>query len=391
MYTWAPACSGTKQFSVAGVVCPTTLLSMYIAIDVHSLGSRAAGNETYYRQLIRGLLAVPDDHRFSLFYTHASAPQENPTDPRFSWVKIPNNRIARLGVSLPWRLRNLSPDVFHCQYVAPLLVNSRLVVTIHDLAHEHHPEMAHPLESLAMRKLVQATAKRAARILTVSQFCAADIAHTYQIDPEKIAVASPAVSEQFQPREKSSAQETVARKYGIEPPFLLYVGRIQARKNLVRLVEAYSRLLQRGPAPKLLLIGKPDWGFEQVQEKIRSLKLETQVRMPGYVAAGDLPAFYNAAELFVFPSLFEGFGLPVLEALASGTPTITSRGSSLEEVAGDGALVVDPLDVGALSSTMEQLLSDADLRRDLISRGLKRSKEFTIENFAGAVLKTYVS
>jgi glycosyltransferase involved in cell wall biosynthesis len=363
---------------------------MQIAIDVHSLGSRAGGNETYYQQLLRGLVESRSKHQFTLFYTHPEAMQFSSTDDRFRWVPIPQNRLLRLGLALPLWLRHYAPDIFHCQYIAPLLVNSKLVVTIHDLAHEHYPAMAHPFETLAMRKLVRATAMRADCILTVSQFSATDIARTYQIDPAKITVASPAVSEQFHPRDKKAAQESISAKYRIEPPFILYVGRIQERKNLVRLVEAYASL-QLGPLPKLLMIGKRDWGFEQLEEKIRSLRLEDRVLLPGYIAPGDLPLFYNAAEIFVFPSIFEGFGLPVLEAMASGTPTITSHGSSLEEVAGDSALLVDPFDVNSISKAIERVLKDADLRRCLVARGQLRSAEFTVQNFGTRVLDVYSS
>lgn len=364
---------------------------MNIAIDVHSLGSRAAGNETYYQQLLRGLALDGSQNQYTLFYTHPEAPQSNPADNRFRWITIPQNPLLRLGISLPRQVKQVAPDVFHCQYIAPPFLSSKMVVTIHDLAHEHLPGFAHPLETLVMRKLVRATAKRADRILTVSNFCAADIARTYQIAPEKIVVACPAVSEQFRPRDRGIAQEAVARKYGIEPPFLLYVGRIQARKNIGRLVEAYARLQQQGPAPKLVMVGKPDWGFRQLQNTIDALNLRSRVVLPGYISGDDLPLFYNAAELFVFPSLFEGFGLPVLESMASGAPTITSRGSSLEEVAGDGALIVDPYDVQSLSDAMGKLLNDADLRRDLVARGLRRSKQFTVWKFASQVLEVYLS
>lgn len=364
---------------------------MHIAIDVHSLGSRAAGNETYYQQLVRGLSESASGHQFTLFYTHPEALSAVPASPQFLWNRIPQNRILRLGFSLPHRLRKIAPDVFHCQYIAPARVGSRLVVTIHDLAHEHHPSLAHPLEILAMRKLVRATAQRADRILTVSHFCAADIARTYGISPEKIVVASPAVSREFCPRDKACAQGVIAGKYAITHPFILYVGRLQARKNLVRLLEAYAHLRKHGDMPKLLMIGKAEWGAEQIHKNIERLNLREHVILPGYVAPQDLPAFYNAAELFVFPSLFEGFGLPVLESMASGTPTITSRGSSLEEVAGDGALHVDPLDVESIAEAMRRVLSDESLRLRLISHGLRRSQEFTLQNFASGVLKAYVS
>jgi glycosyltransferase involved in cell wall biosynthesis len=138
-------------------------------------------------------------------------------------------------------------------------------------------------------------------------------------------------------------------------------------------------------------VGKRDFGFEQLQAQITRLKLDDHVFLPGYVTAEDLPLFYNAAELFTFPSLFEGFGLPVLEAFASGVPTITSRGSALEEVAGDAALIVDPNDTEAMTRAMQRVLSDAQLRDDLVARGLRRSAEFTVQKFTAKVLDVYRS
>ena len=379
----------TRSAPLAAVL--RTFLLMKIAVDVHSLGTRAAGNETYYQQLLRGLVLDPSRHDYTLFYTHAEALRANPTDERFRWVGIPKNPLPRLCLSLPQLLRKSPPDVFHCQYIRPLGVQCKTVVTIHDLSHEHYPEMANPLETLAMRKLVRATAQRADRILTVSEFCARDIARTYAVPEEKVRVAYPVVAEKFQPREKGAAQEHVARTYGIQPPFLLYVGRIQARKNLVRLMEAYARARKQGVTAKLVLVGKPDYGAEQVFAKIDELGLRDSVVLPGYVKSEDLPFFYNAAEAFLFPSIFEGFGLPVVESMASGLPSITSFGSSLEEVAGDAALLVDPASTDGLADAIVRILSDADLRRTLAERGLRRAAQFTVQNFAGRVLEVYRS
>jgi glycosyltransferase involved in cell wall biosynthesis len=364
---------------------------MKIALDVHSLGTRAAGNETYYRQLLRGLLLDRSANQYTLFHTHAEAQEIAGTqsDARFRWVAIPKNPLPRLCLSLPRLLRNAPPDVFHCQYIRPVGVRAKTVVTIHDLAHEHHPGLAHPLENLAMRKLVRATARSADRILTVSEFCARDIARTYGVAQEKVVVAYPAVAEKFRPRDKAVAQEQLARTYGVAPGFLLYVGRIQARKNLVRLVEAYAEARRQGVREKLVIVGPRDYGAEHVLAKIDALGLKSEVVFPGYIAADDLPLFYNAAEAFLFPSLFEGFGLPVLESMASGLPVVTSFGSSLEEVAADAALLVDPKDVAALAQAIQRILSDAALRQSLMERGLRRSAQFTVENFAARVLEVY--
>ncbi|HET7873740.1 MAG TPA: glycosyltransferase family 1 protein [Terriglobales bacterium] len=366
---------------------------MKLALDVHSLGARAAGNETYYRQLLRGLLLDRSPNDYTLFYTHAAALEcvDPTTDPRFRWVAIPRNPLPRLAFSLPRLLRSAPPDVFHCQYIRPLGVRAKTVVTIHDLAHEHLPALANPLETLAMRKLVRSTARRADRILTVSEFCARDIVSTYGLPQEKVVVAYPAVAEEFRPRDKSAAQEQLARAYGIKPGFLLYVGRIQVRKNLVRLVEAYAQARKQGVSEKLVIVGPRDFGAEQLLARIDQLGLRDSVIFPGYVPADGLPLFFNAAEAFLFPSLFEGFGLPVIESMASGLPTVTSFGSSLEEVAADAALLIDPQDVAALAAAIERILSDSELRESLIARGLRRASQFTVENFAQRVLDVYRS
>jgi glycosyltransferase involved in cell wall biosynthesis len=364
---------------------------MKIAIDVHSLGTQSGGNETYFRQLVRGLLKDKSENLYNLFYSYPSALNEFEWDNRFSFSKIPANPLKRICVSLPRLLQKTKPDVFHCQYVMPPFVRARTVVTIHDLAHEHYPEFFHPAEAMRMKKMVRWTASRADHILTVSEFSAADISQRFGVPHEKITVAYQAAAPDFQPRDRERCQEHIAKTYGIRPPFLLYVGRIQARKNLPRLVEAYARLLKYGADAKLVMVGKKDWQSEQVLIKIKDLGLENQVIFPGFIPFADLPLFYNAAEIFIFPSVFEGFGLPVMESMASGVPTITSHGSSLEEVAGNGALLVDPNDTESITEALSKVLGDAELRRDLASRGLKRSAEFKAGELAEKTLDVYRS
>lgn len=362
---------------------------MKIAIDVHSIGTQAGGNETYFRQLLRGLALDQSNHEYTVFYIHPAAMEETHGDPRFKFVAIPKNPVARLGLALPWKLRQLRPQIFHCQYVQPPFTACKTVVTIHDLAHEHYPEYFHPAEAMRMRKMVRSTAKKATHITTVSEFSAADISKRFAVPREKISVSYLAAPEEFHPREKQVCQEHLARSYGLNFPFILYIGRLQARKNLPRLVEAYSLLRKQGLTAKLVLAGKKDWQAEKLIGKIRELRLEDSVVFPGYIPWNDVPLFYNAAELFIFPSIFEGFGLPVVESMASGAPTITSFGSSLEEVAGDGALLVDPLDVTSIAGAMQRVLGERDLRNQLIERGLRRSAQFSIQKFAAKLLEVY--
>ena len=364
---------------------------MKIAIDVHSLGTQSGGNETYYRQLLSGLTEDKSDNQYDLFYTHPAASSQDHGDRRFHFKKIPRNPIVRICAVLPHLLRKIKPDVVHCQYILPPLTKAKSVLTVHDLAHEHFPESFHPVEAARMKTLVRWSAKRATHILTVSEFSAADIARRFNISRAKITVAYQAASPVFQPRDKGHCQEHVARAFGIDSPFILYVGRIQSRKNLPRLVEAYNQVRQQGITAKLVIVGKKDWQSEQLLEKIKQLGLESSVIFPGYLPLDDLPLFYNAAELFVFPSIFEGFGLPVIESMASGVPTITSFGSSLEEVAGDGALLVDPFDTGSIANALSKTLTDPQLRQQLATRGLKRSAQFERGMLAKKALEVYRS
>jgi glycosyltransferase involved in cell wall biosynthesis len=365
---------------------------MKIAIDVHSLGTQSGGNETYCRQLLRGLARSPGGNQYELFYTHSGAlKQQDIGDPPFHFLPIPENPIVRICAVLPRLLAKIKPDIFHCQYVLPPFVKTRTVVAIHDLAHEHFPEFFHPLEALRMKTLVPWSAKRASHIMTISEFSAADIAQRFDLPREKITVAHLAASPDFHPRDKGQSQEHLAGKYGLTFPFILYVGRIQARKNLPRLVEAYARLRKQGLDAKLVLVGKKDWQSEQLLQKIKELGLQDCVVFPGFVSFEDLPIFYNAAEVFVFPSFFEGFGLPVVESMASGVPTITSFGSSLEEVAADGALLVDPCDTASITDALGNVLGNPALQKNLIARGLKRSKDFTPKNLAEKALAVYRS
>jgi glycosyltransferase involved in cell wall biosynthesis len=227
--------------------------------------------------------------------------------------------------------------------------------------------------------------------MTISEFSADDIAQRFDLPREKITVAHLAASPDFHPRGKGESQEHLARKFGITFPFILYVGRIQARKNLSRLVEAYARLRKQGLDAKLVMVGKRDWQAGQLLEKIKELGLEDCVVFPGFVPFDDLPIFYNAAEVFIFPSFFEGFGLPVVESMASGAPTITSFGSSLEEVAGNGALLIDPSDTDSIVVALGKVLGDPALQKDLAARGLERSKQFSAGNLAEKALAVYGS
>jgi glycosyltransferase involved in cell wall biosynthesis len=203
-----------------------------------------------------------------------------------------------------------------------------------------------------------------------------------------VVVVPLAAGRQFRPVEAAEAGP-VLEKYGVERPYILYVGALESRKNLPRLLEAYARLRKWSARWKLVIVGARKWKFTPIFEAVQRLGLEPHVHFTDYVADEDLPALYRGAELFAFPSLYEGFGLPVLEAMACGTPVVTSNRSSLPEVAGDAALLVDPLDVEAIAGAMQRVLADEALAAGLREIGLARAAQFTWERTARETVAVY--
>lgn len=366
---------------------------MRIGIDAHSLRSNQSGNETYYRCLITSLARVDSENDYFIYYTKNGAVEElGLANNRFSSRRIrPASPYIRIPLGFPFELLCRPVDVFHAQFIIPPLVRCRTVTTIPDIAYEHYPEFFPPHQVAWSKKLIPWSAKRANHILTVSQYSKRDLVERYGIDPDKVTVTYEAAGSEFYPRDRGQAREHLARRYGIERPFVLYVGRLQGRKNVVRLVEAYSQVRAQGAEHQLVLVGRKEWMAQPILETISKRGLNREVILTGYVPQEDLPHFYSAADIFAYLSIFEGFGLPVLEAMTCGTAVITSKGSSLEEISGEAALICDPFDVNSISSALERLLGDTTLRHELRRAGLARSKEFDFDKTAVDTLAAYRS
>jgi glycosyltransferase involved in cell wall biosynthesis len=364
---------------------------MRIGIDAHAIGSESAGNETYYEQLLKHLAAVPaNDNRYVVYYTHPDAAARLPTREKFYLKRLwPGTPFWRILVGLPLESRRERLDVFHAQYVIPPFRACKTVVTIHDIAYEHYPEFFSKLDVLYGKILIRGSADRADHIITVSNYSKNDLSNTYHIDPDRITVTYEGAGLDFYPRDKEECKEHLDRDYGIKGPFLLYVGRLQERKNLRRLLSAYATIKKHGAEEKIVLVGKQDWMSGNIQEHVKSLDLEDSVIFAGYVSTADLPIFLNAAEAFVYPSIFEGFGLPVIEAMACGTAVLTSYGSSLQEVAGDAALLVDPMSEASIAQGLNNLLDDSTLRMKLGQAGLVRSALFNFAKTAEQTIGVY--
>jgi glycosyltransferase involved in cell wall biosynthesis len=248
------------------------------------------------------------------------------------------------------------------------------------------PHLFHPAKRLYLRALTRASVRRARRVITVSEHAAEEAQRLLDLNPGKIDVVYHGVDPRFHPR--SAADVAAFREHqGLPERFVLFLGTLEPRKNLVRLIEAFHRL--DAPDVALVLAGGRGWYEEEIFASVERLNLTERVIFPGYVPGEDLPLWYDAATVFAYPSLYEGFGMPVTEALASGVPTLTSDRSSLPEAAGDAALLVDPTDVDAIAQGLHRLLTDGTLRETLRQRGLSHAAQFTWQRMAAQTADVY--
>lgn len=364
---------------------------MKIGIDAHTLGSRSSGNESYYLQLLKELAKAPDPrNQYVIYFTLQNGKAKIPAARNFIVKRIcPASPYIRIPFSFPLEFQREKLDVFHAQFIVPPFCQAKAVTTIPDILFERHPEFFTRAENFRFRILIPWSARRADHIITVSQASKNDIVSKYRIDPEKISVIDEAPRDEFRPMNPETCRARMEGKYGIRDPFVLYVGRINPRKNLLRLVDAFSILRHKGISQKLVIVGKQDLLAEQVVQRVKELSLEEAVIFTGYVDWDDVPMFYNAADVFVFPSICEGFGLPVVEAMACGVPVVTSRGSSLEEVAGDAAALADPYSIDSIAEEINKVLSHQELRTSLREKGLKRVKDFDAARSAQQTIAVY--
>lgn len=366
---------------------------MRIAIDAHAVGTGLGGNESYVANLIAALAEIDSENRYTLYVTNRDAIDRfRDRWPNFKVRStLPHTPLIRIPVTLSAELRRNPVDVLHVQYTAPPFVPCALVSTIHDLSFEHLPETFKKRSWMQLRLTVRHTAKKADHIVTLSEFSRADIADTYKIPTDRITVTPPAAPPNFAPAPEAEIRR-VCRTYAIDGDYILAVGSIQPRKNLVRLMAAYSDLRRRRPKaklPKLVLVGKQAWLYNETVRTISELELGKSVILTGYVPETDLPALYSGALCFVYPSFFEGFGLPPLEAMKCGAPVIVGNRTSLPEVVDDAALLVDPFDIAAIAGAIEKVIDDESLRTTLKKRGLKRAASFDWHDTARKTLAVY--
>lgn len=367
---------------------------MHIAIDAHSVGSGLAGNETYITNLIEALGAGDDRHRYTLYVTKQAAVERF----RDRWPHIfvretwPHTPFVRIPVTLVRELRRRPVDLLHVQYTAPPFMPCPVVATIHDLSFEHLPATFKRRSWMQLRLTVRRTAREAAHLIVPSEYTRRDICETYSIAPARVSVVPLAAASCYAPVSDAKEIERVRNIYGISGDYILAVGSIQPRKNLARLIEAYADLRRQRPhdkLPRLVLVGKRAWLYEETLRAVAACGIAAQTIFTGYVPESDLPALYTGALCFVYPSYFEGFGLPPLEAMSCGTPVITGDRTSLPEVVGDAGLLVNPFDTQALAQALARLIDDESLRAALGDRGLRRAAQFNWRDNARQTLAVY--
>jgi glycosyltransferase involved in cell wall biosynthesis len=365
-----------------------------IAIDAHSVGAQLAGNETYAVNLIEALAEIDQSNQYTLYVTKQSAVDRFTNRwPNFEVKRtLPHTPLVRIPLTLSAELRRHPVDVLHVQYTAPPLAPCAVVATIHDLSFEHLPETFNRRSRAQLRLTVRRTARNAAQILTLSEFSRRDVIETYGIDPGRVAVTPAAASAHFRPVADETELRRIRTTYGIERDYILALGSIQPRKNLVRLINAYSSLWserQNLAMPQLVIAGKRGWLEGDTMRAAELSAAANDIRFTGYVEEPDLPVLLSGAMCFAYPSYFEGFGLPVLEAMQCGTPVIAGNQTSLPEVAADAAVLVNPFDEAAIAAALGNIIESPDRRGDLRVKGIERAKQFSWPQTARLTLQAY--
>lgn len=361
---------------------------MRIAIDIRAVFGPRTGKGEYTLQVLKGLFALDPKNQYYLYCQRRVA------------IRRPNVRIIALRVpSFLWHLfvwldlkLRLRPDVYFAptSYLIPALGLKNCVLVVHDLIAllfpERHNQKAVWLEKIFLKQALQ----KARKIITVSKATKCDLVRMFALDPKKILVIYEAVAKRFRKLDpRDPYLRSIKAKFNLPPRFVFFVGTLEPRKNLKRLIKAFSKLADQDIS--LVIAGGKGWHYQEIFTLVQKLGLEQRVRFLGYVLPPDLPYLYNCASLFVFPSLYEGFGLPPLEAMACGTPVLASNAASLPEVVDQAAYQVSPQKEVEIARGITLLLERADLRRKLIQRGYQQARKFSWKKTARAVLSVLQS
>ncbi len=374
-----------------------------IGIDYTAAIHQSAGIGRYTCELIKALAVVPNngsskklEPQYRLFVANAGKDFSPPLPgDNFAWCPTPFSErwLARFWyrLHLPINIQYWtgSLDLFHASdfVLPPVQKGTRTIVTIHDLSFVREPESVMPGMSAHLNKWVPRSVARADHVIAVSKATRQDLIDLYRTPSEKISVLYHGVTPAFKPVRAENKLNAVRHKYNLgEQPFVLSVGTIQPRKNYKGLIKAFAGI---DKSVSLVIAGGKGWHYEEIYDEVTKQGLERRVHFPGFVADADLPGLYSAATLFVYPSLYEGFGLPVLEAMACGTPVIAANTSSLPEVVGEAGVLVNPRDIEAMATMISRILTDIELQQQLSQAGREQAKKFIWADMATQLLDLY--
>ena len=362
---------------------------MRFSVDAHTIGCHLTGNEVYIRNLLHEFARLRSSDEFIAYVAKPEAPSFIPT--RILTRQVSENPYKRLGWELAARVRQDAPSLLHVQYTGPAFCSAPLVVSVHDVSYLDYPQYFTHYRATQLRITVQRTIEKAAAILTPSEFSRDAILKRYNIDPAKVVVTPNGVSSQFRPVDRHVAQIAIEKKFKLQGPFVLTVGDLQPRKNHAGLLRAFESVMKEYPhlAHHLVFVGKETWYSKELHQAVQNSEMRGRVHFAGFVDDADLVQFYGACDLFVFPSFYEGFGLPILEAMACGRAVTCSGTTAMTEVAEGSGLLFDPTSVSEMARAIRDILVDAELRARLERLGVQRAAAFSWERAARRTLEVY--
>ena len=362
---------------------------MNIGIDAHQLGSAVGGNETYMRCLLTGLRRIDHEHTYSIWCADVQA--FSPV-PQFKHVRFKyKHSLLRYGIDLPWLSRHPACDVVHTTYFMPPFIKARRVITLHDVSYKMFPEFF-SLKERALFQLVDYSLRNADAIITVSETSKNDIMQYYRVPHDRIHVIYNSVHPAFFDTALFiPTRDKLYAAYHLDRPYILCVSRLTERKNLVRLIDAFSQLIKNYDAAlSLVIIGTGSASYkDRLRTRIESLHLQKRIYLFDYVPITDIIAFYRCAEMMILPSLYEGFGLPILESLASSTPVLASDIPAFREIFKDFIYYINPRDIQDMMHAMRSLLQDKNLSVQKRDKGVSYASAFTCERMASETVQIY--
>jgi len=362
---------------------------MRFSVDAHTIGCHLTGNEVYIRNLLHQFARLKLADEFIAYVSKDDAPAYMPD--RILTRQVSANPYKRLGWDLVSRVWKDRPDLLHVQYTGPVFCSVPLVVSVHDVSFIECPQYFTQYRATQLRLTVWRTVQNAAAVLTPSEFSREAILKHYKIDPSKVVVTPNAVSSQFRPIDRHVALNSIEKKFKLRGPFVLTVGDLQPRKNHSGLLRAFEDVMRQFPQlpHQLVFVGKETWYSKELHRAVQDSGVRGRVHFTGFVEDEDLVQFYGACDLFVFPSFYEGFGLPILEAMACGRAVACSGTTAMPEVADAAGILFNPHSVREMTRAIRDVLLDPELRVRLERLGVQRAAVFSWERAADRTLDVY--